>query len=111
MKAGEGVMGSVDKERGVCYISPMDFEKLKKLAAETNGLVIMNGETPELVVLPYKDYQELLHGPAKEEGSKENIEEVLQKEQEHDDQLIESLNQEIEALRDKMTETEQVVDL
>ena len=35
----------------------MNFEKLKELARKMGGLLVMDGNTPEFIIMPYDKYE------------------------------------------------------
>ena len=75
----------------------MDFKELKELAKKLGGIVVMNGSTPELVILSYESYKKLENTtvPAGHPAGGENTEEV------------EKLNQEILGLKEEIRQKEE----
>jgi hypothetical protein len=83
----------------------MDFNQLKSLARKLGGILVMNGNAPEFVILTYDDFDKLqknkdLNGRAVEtqsvtEGGEEDI------------ATIERLNQEISALKEEIRQKEE----
>lgn len=67
----------------------MDFTKLKELAKHLGGVLVMNGNEPEFVILPYDKYTP--REPA-----------VSQL----DEQLVDQLNNEILALKEEIRQKE-----
>lgn len=67
----------------------MDFGKLKALAKQLGGILVMQGNEPELVILPYEKYMEEpakgIGGSASPNGGEAH--------------LIDQLNSEISALQ------------
>lgn len=75
----------------------MDFKELKELAKKLGGIVVMNGSTPELVILSYGNYKKLENPttPAGRLAEDENTGE------------IEKLNQEILGLKEEIRQKEE----
>ncbi len=67
----------------------MDFSKLKDLARTLGGILVMDGDQPQFVIIAYEKY---MHQPATEVRE--------------DDQLIEGLNKEILALKEEIQQKE-----
>jgi len=66
----------------------MDFQKLKMLAKQIGGILVMDGNEPQFVVLPYEKYDA---GRPVETPTDHG-----------EDQMIENLNKEIEALKEEI---------
>src|SRR3989344_9538309 len=47
--------------QGVCYTHSMsmDFSKLKEIAKKLGGILVMDGNVPELVVLSYENFSQM----------------------------------------------------
>ena len=101
-----------------------DFNKLKELARQTGGILILNGSEPELVLLPYDTYERLIGTkqtvvpPGSEtkrtsvdSSAPDGTEAKLRQQQQEDDKLIETLNREIAALREKMAHSDTPADV
>ena len=76
----------------------MDFRQLKKLAKKLGGILVLDGNEPEFVILPYDQYE-------KESGAPDSSGEDA-REPEEDDKTIEKLNQEILALKEEIRQKE-----
>ncbi len=72
----------------------MDFSKLKELARQLGGILVMNGNEPEFVVISYDKY--LQKEPTKAAFTQEA----------GDEALIEGLNKEILALKEEVRQKE-----
>lgn len=79
----------------------MDFSELKQLAKKLGGILVMNGNSPEFVVLAYDQYQKLTGGAHTERRANPNR---LTPEEE---QTIEKLNEEILALKEEIRQKEE----
>jgi PHD/YefM family antitoxin component YafN of YafNO toxin-antitoxin module len=75
----------------------MDFNQLKTLAKKLGGILVMNGNVPEFVVLSFEDFQKM-------QGESE-IEE--QANPADDEGAIEKLNKEISALKEEIRQKEE----
>ena len=84
----------------------MDFTKLKSLAKKLGGILIVNGNEPDVVILDYNKYIELENGPGLKEIEKPVLPTEVKTESANDLALIESLNKEIQALHNEMKEVE-----
>lgn len=71
----------------------MDFQKLKELAQKIGGILVMDGNEPELVILPYAKYDAGVAAPLAPESADEQA-------------MIEHLNTEIEALKEEIRQKE-----
>lgn len=86
----------------------MDLEKLKQLAKKVGGIVIINGENPEFVILTYNKFKEL-DGVG---NGVSNVEDAVFFENhetnglDHDQGEIERLNQEILTLKEEIRQRE-----
>ena len=76
----------------------MDFNELKKIAKELGGILVMNGNTPEFVVLPYENFKK----PASPEPAKPIVSAA-----DEDNKTIEKLNAEILALKEEIRQKEE----
>jgi len=101
-----------------------DFNKLKDLARQTGGILILNGSEPELVLLPYDTYERLtgtkqtvvpsgseIKRTSVDRSAPDGTEAKLRQQQKEDDKLIETLNREIAALREKMANSDASADI
>ena len=70
----------------------MNFEELKKMVRRFGSVVLLNDDKPELVILPYD-----------KAGVDSQTEEI---EDQHEQQEIERLNNEILALREELAQRE-----
>jgi hypothetical protein len=75
----------------------MDFNQLKELARKLGGILVMNGNNPEFVVLPFYKYQK------NDNGKKEPVENIS----EEDGATIDRLNKEISALKEEIRQKEE----
>lgn len=75
----------------------MNFEQLKRLVRKLGGVLVLNGNEPEFVILSYDQY-------AKEDDATSDIEESSGGQE--DEKTIERLNQEILALKDEIRQKE-----
>ena len=76
----------------------MDFNQLKKLARKLGGILVLDGNEPEFVILPYGQYE-------KENGAPDDSGENT-KEPEEEEKTIEKLNQEILAIKEEIRQKE-----
>ncbi len=76
----------------------MDFRQLKKLAKKLGGILVLDGNEPEFVILPYGQYE-------KENGAPDDSGENT-KGPDEEDKTIEKLNQEILALKEEIRQKE-----
>ena len=67
-----------------------DFEKLKTLARRLGGILVMQGDEPEFVILSYDKYAPEQDVPMRRD----------------DDQAIDQLNKEISALKEEIRQKE-----
>ena len=72
----------------------MNFNELKELARKLGGIVVMNGNVPEFVILSYPNY-------LKFDEAKKN------KDINSEEDTIEKLNREISALKDEIRQKEE----
>lgn len=82
--------------------SNMDFSELKQLAKKLGGILVMNGNSPEFVVLAYDQYQKLTGGVQNSEP-RTNPSRLTPEEEE----TIEKLNKEILALKEEIRQKEE----
>ncbi|MGD0977442.1 MAG: hypothetical protein ABR875_04100 [Minisyncoccia bacterium] len=75
----------------------MDFNQLKELARNLGGILVMNGNTPEFVVLPFEKYQKIENGFS---GDTPNA-------CEEENAAIEKLNREILVLKEEIRQKEE----
>lgn len=81
----------------------MDFSKLKELARRLGGILVMQGDEPEFVILPYEKYM-----PSEGQNVPVHTEHPTHPEligNPEEDRLIETLNNEISALKDEIHES------
>lgn len=86
----------------------MDLEKLKQLAKKVGGVVVVNGENPEFVILTYNKFQEL-EGPGNGVNGIENaifFENPETNGLDRDQGEIERLNREILTLKEEIRQRE-----
>lgn len=76
----------------------MDFKQLKKLAKKLGGILVLDGNEPEFVILPYNQYEKENGAPDDSEGGAKGPEE--------EEKTIEKLNQEILALKEEIRQKE-----
>lgn len=76
----------------------MNFTELKELAKKLGGIVVMNGNVPEFVVLSYLNYRKL-------DGLNEETNRMNKTNPEED--VIEKLNREILALKEEIRQKEE----
>jgi len=76
----------------------MDFKQLKKLAKKLGGILVLDGNEPEFVILPYDRYE-------KENGAPDDSVDNT-KGPEGEEETIEKLNQEILALKEEIHQKE-----
>jgi hypothetical protein len=81
-------------------IMAVDFEKLKDIAKKLGGVLVMEGNEPELVILPYEKFVTLDTGDSAEHNSK------LEGDNKEEAKLIEVLNNEILALKEEIQQKE-----
>ena len=86
----------------------MDFSKLKELAKTLGGILIMNGNEPEFIVMAYDKFAKLETPPAGEAGPTpvpvNSIED--KKDRDEEERLINTLNNEILALKEEIRQKE-----
>ncbi len=82
----------------------MDFKKLEETTKKIGGIVVMEGDEPSIVILPYEKYLELGNGAAAN-GLVEPV--VEDPDVTADEALIEALNQEIVMLKEKARQKEE----
>ncbi len=84
-----------------------DLQKLKDLSKRIGGILVMDGNNPEFVILSYESFMK---------SESESNSQVAQPQQmgisEEEQQMIESLNKEIEALKEEIRqkETEELIE-
>jgi hypothetical protein len=79
----------------------MNIDELKNLAKKMGGVVIINNNIPEFVILSYENYRKI-------EGDKNHpIEKTQIGRQGEEAQLIERLNKEILALKEEIKQREE----
>ena len=81
----------------------MDFSKLKELARQLGGILVMQGDEPEFVILPYEKYIPTESQNVPVHPSHPTNPELVDSPEE--DRLIETLNSEIAALKDEIHES------
>jgi uncharacterized protein YdcH (DUF465 family) len=77
----------------------MDFNRLKELARKFGGVLVLNGNSPEFIILSYEQYKKLETSIDSEENSGRGKEE-------DDEETIEKLNREILALKEEIRQKE-----
>jgi len=75
----------------------MDFNQLKEMARKMGGILVMNGNTPEFVIVPFEKYQ-------KTDDKREEADGLCEEESAE----IEKLNQEISALKEEIRQKEEM---
>jgi len=75
----------------------MDFTKLKEIAKRLGGILVMEGNEPEFVIMSYDRFDSLDQAPQSVPISQTVSE---------DDQLIDALNKEIMALKEEIRQKE-----
>lgn len=73
----------------------MDFNRLKELAKKLGGILVLNGNEPEFIILSYDQYKKIDNAANGEENSGGNEEETIEK-----------LNREILALKEEIRQKE-----
>lgn len=76
----------------------MDFKQLKRLAKKLGGILVLDGNEPEFVILPYDQYEKENDMP---DDSGENA-----KGPDEEEKTIEKLNREILALKEEIRQKE-----
>ena len=76
----------------------MDFNQLKKLAKKLGGILVLDGNEPEFVILPYDQYEK---GNGAPDDSGENTKGL-----DEEDKTIDKLNREILALKEEIRQKE-----
>lgn len=77
----------------------VDFKQLKKLAKKLGGILVLDGNEPEFVILPYGQYE-------KENGAPDDSGENTKGLDEEEGKTIDKLNQEILALKEEIRQKE-----
>lgn len=77
----------------------VNFNQLKKLVKRLGGILVLNGNEPEFVILPYSQYE-------KESGVSDSPREDVKKRDEDEERTIEKLNREILALKEEIRQKE-----
>lgn len=77
----------------------MDFNQLKKLVKKLGGILVLDGNEPEFVILPYDQYE-------KESGASDNPREGTREGGEDKEKTIDKLNEEILALKEEIRQKE-----
>ncbi|MEX1064303.1 MAG: hypothetical protein WD898_02020 [Candidatus Paceibacterota bacterium] len=82
----------------------MDFRKLKELAKKMGGILVMDGDKPEFIILPYEKYSETSDDERhfSSEGGDKNASGADENEQKN----IDDLNREILALKEEIRQKE-----
>ncbi len=84
----------------------MDFIKLKELTKKLGSLLVMEGDKPVLVVMPYDKFEKLESGeeiPVLKNGFDEPVANAI----DYDESAVESLNREIAALKEEIRQKEE----
>jgi len=71
----------------------MDFDQLKELTKKVGGILVLNGNEPEFIILPYDQYEKM-------NQMADN------KDSESEEETIEKLNREILALKEEIRQKE-----
>ncbi len=82
----------------------IDFQKLKELAKSLGGILIMEGNNPEFVVLSYDAY-ESMSSPKIAQPAEHSVVATLTT-SESEQAVIETLNQEIAVLKEEIRQKE-----
>ena len=83
----------------IWYKERMDFNQLKKLVKKLGGILVLNGDEPEFVILSYDQYE-------KTDRAAENTEEGPERQKQDEEKTIEKLNREILALKEEIRQKE-----
>ena len=78
----------------------MNFTELKALAKKLGGIVVVNGDSPELVILPYNTYRQL-------EAGQPGMGPLAPTAPAEDGAEIERLNREILTLKEEIRQKEE----
>ncbi len=81
----------------------MNFNELKELSRRMGGVLVVNGNVPEFVVLPYSAYKSL-----EAEAERSKPKESFVKTENEETAEIERLNKEILALKEEIRQKEEV---
>ena len=81
----------------------MDFDQLKKLAKKLGGILVLDGNELEFVILPYDQYEKETSTPDDSGG---NSGENMKGPDEEEEKTIEKLNREILALKEEIHQKE-----
>lgn len=84
----------------------MDFEQLKKLVKKLGGILVLDGNKPEFVLLSYDQYKKMDMAAGDGEVPISQEEPERQEEQPEDEKTIEKLNREILALKEEIHQKE-----
>ncbi len=91
----------------------MDFGRLKELAKKLGGILVLNGNEPEFVIMPYENYEKMELGEnvpiAHEEGNgleAGNLSAGGQEAEDNERKTVDRLNQEIMALKEEIRQKE-----
>ncbi len=76
----------------------MDFSKLKNMAKSLGGILVVNGNDPDLVILSYDKFEVL-------EAKPSNVA-IRQADSHKEDEMIDLLNKEILALKEEIRQKE-----
>ncbi len=84
----------------------MDFNRLKELVKKLGGILVLDGNEPEFVVLPYENYEKMEAGenvPIAHDG---NVTAEAAASTTEDQTMVDRLNQEILALKEEIRQKE-----
>jgi len=77
----------------------MNFDQLKKMAKKLGGVLVLNGNEPEFVILPYGHYQKI-GGEIEDTGGDRERQEPDK------ERTVEELNREILSLKEEVRQKE-----
>ena len=77
----------------------MDFNQLKELARKLGGILVMNGNEPEFVILTFGDFERLQSGKT---NNTLIADELARSDSEDESAAIEKLNKEILVLKEEI---------
>ena len=77
----------------------MKFDQLKEIAKKLGGVLVLNGDEPEFVILSYDQYE-------KQSDTLNSSTENPEEQEQNEEKTIEKLNQEILALKEEIRQKE-----
>ena len=80
----------------------MDFNRLKELAKKLGGILVLDGNEPEFVILPYDSYEKMELGETVPIESHANAEAGVASMEMDEQKTVDELNQEIAALKEEI---------